>query len=256
MSNQQNGNAPMAIAEPTQLAEIAPATLSDEQIAMLSQYITSWQQSGATITTMSANGVLHAGQMLGLSITQLEFEESADGKGYIFTAEAVNLTTGQQFKTYLFQSKFRSRNKPDVDPDALAKGSKKVARNAFRGLIPVEYYLVKCQEFIAEGRARESQLQKAQTVARSALKMMRESLMEQFGLEPANVYEIAQERFGEPADWSLAEWGEFTAAIQKLDPTWFALTPADVREIEPEPEPAENDEDMEEEQLGLDVELT
>lgn len=199
----------------------AIAKPNDLDTGVLKEFLTSWKQGGGTVTTFTANGIQYIAQELGISIVSSDFKETSNG-GYYFTAEAKNLHTGQSYVTHIYQPSTMKRGGKEVfDPDAIAKGSTRVARNAMSALIPVQVLKHRVQAAIRAGEVSVSEIMTAQKEARSAMETRRADLKTTFGVTPGDAFEIAQARLGSADEWAAEDWQAFTKAVQELDGDWF-----------------------------------
>lgn len=190
---------------------------------VLKEFLTSWKQGGQTVTTFTAKGIQYIAQELGISIVSSEFKECSDGNGFYFTAESKNINTGQTYVAHLYQPKHMKRGGKEVfDPDAVAKGSTRVNRNALTGLIPTQILKHRVQNAIRKGEVEESEVLVAQKAARQAMETNRHALKEQFDITPTEAFEMAQERLGSVEDWDSDDWRGFERAVKERDANWFS----------------------------------
>ena len=224
MINEQAANAVAVIDDTPTTALAEPTKPADLDLAVLSSYLTSWQQGGSTVTTFSARGIFHIADELGISVVENDFKETSNGKGFYFTAKAEHLATGRTFIAHVYQPATMKRSGKEVpDNDSISKGSTRVARNAISGLIPVELLKSRVQEAVKQGEIEKSALLSVQQAARQTLREQRQSLSDQFGLNPTGVFERAQDVIGAPSEtWALDEWESFVKALQTLDANWWA----------------------------------
>lgn len=222
MSNELHGTTAQDVVNVPATESATPIALDDAEIATLTQYLSTWTQGGSQVTALNADGVFHLAQMHNVCVTKSEFVETTNGEGYQFSAEARNLDNGQTACAHIYQPKNMRRSGKEVfDPHSLAKGSTRVARNVLSMLIPVSYYRERCMQAVEAGKAAQSQLKVAQEQARSALREHRQALHEQFALAPNHIFEIAQDKLGDPEAWTVSEWEELRHAIQTLDGEWW-----------------------------------
>ena len=193
---------------------------SDElSLTVLKEFLHEWRQGGDTVQTFSAAGIRYMAIELGISVVSSDFKECSDGKGLYFSATARNMHTGQEYVAHVWQSK--TTRKGAFDPDAIAKGSTRVARNAIAGLLPLQVLKHRVLDAIKKGEVEASQMVEAQSAARRMLGKQRAKLQATFGITPAEAFERAQSRIGESEHWDYTHWDNFTRAVESLDAEWF-----------------------------------
>ena len=193
-------------------------------IDVLKGYLATWKQGGKQVTSISARGIEHIADEMGISVTEQSMKECSDGKGYYFTAKAENMV-GRTFVASVWQPKTCQRNGREAfDPDAVAKGSTRVNRNAIRGLLPIDLLTARIQQAVKQGQPKgqqpyQSPIQIAQEKCRQAIRDNREKLSE-LGIDGNEAYRIAQERQGDVRDWGANEWEAFAEQLETQG-AWF-----------------------------------
>ena len=212
------------------LREGAPPipTYTDLEVDVLKSYLTSWTQGGGNVTTFTARGIFFMAQQLGISIVENSYVETSDGKAFYLSATAENTHTRLRYTANIRQSQMMRRGGKEVfDPDALAKGTTRVNRNALAGLLPVDLLKSRVQAAIKQGDIEKSALQQAQSKARNTLLMRKEELEKEFGLNPAQVFERAQLFLGSAEDWDAEAWEVFGKSVDLPRRDWYGITQED-----------------------------
>lgn len=201
------------------------------------------------VTDLDAKGIKTIALRLGISVPKSKFKETSDGKGYYFTAKAVNLVTEQEGTDHCFQSKnhLHGKRKGQFDEDALAKGATRVVRRARRQLIPeeiidqaIEWAMIGENTPDAVGTAKKA-ASTARDIAKNKMKAM--------GINATLCYEDAQQQMGPAENWGASEW--YALRDKYADPeTEFAhlanqqkAQQAKEQAVKPEPVPEQTDRD-------------
>ena len=99
----------------------------------------------------------------------------------------------------------------------------RVCRNALMGLIPYKLILnaLEHAELIKKGEVKATTpLGRAKTSARNALYNARYKIKEH-GLTNNEIFEQAKVVYGDPEDWNLAMWEQFTHDIRNMKESWI-----------------------------------
>ena len=209
----------------------------------LAARVYSFGKGDYAVTDIDAKGVKTIALRLGISVTKSTFKETSNGKGYYFTAKAINLVTKQKATDHCFQSNtvLYGKNKGKFDEDALAKGATRVVRRARRQLIPEEI-IDQAVEYSLIGKNTPDALGTAKKEAETARNSVNLKL-KQMGITAKQCYDDAQDQMGTAENWGAAEW--YALRDKYLDPEVEfdhlkreAKQTADIKKaVEPEPAP-------------------
>ena len=215
MSEENKVTAEYQLAEVQDKASMVSYDELDHEV--LSNYLMTWKQGGKDITTLSARGIEHIAAMFGISIVDQSMVETSDGNGYHFTAKAED-PAGRSNVASLWQTKNDRKGK--FDPDALAKGSTRVNRNAIRGLIPLEMITARIQTAVQSHGKKMSELQVIQEECRQAIRDNQEGLSK-LGFTSQTAFDKAGQQLGDVADWSIDDWKLFLRHLTNLSNSWY-----------------------------------
>ena len=209
-------------------AELAPASsapnavLNAFSVQTFSQYLSTWQIQGTSVTDFSAAGYRHLAGEFGISIAEQEVSTADDG-GYLIQTRA-ECPDGRSNVCWVYQATQRTDKRTGElkpIPHALEIGSQRGARNAIKALLPAEALKTLLQQAVKTGEAQKSALSEAQQGARQALREMRHPLRE-MELNPEDAFEIAKQEQGEDtSEWGVTEWNRFARKVRGLDEDWF-----------------------------------
>ena len=224
-----NGNA----GQTTELVPVAdplPEDIQSLDPEFLSSYVYSFGQGANKVVDIDAGGYRHIATILNISIIECEINPNEEGDGLIAKAVAQNLRTKQQYIAHVFQP-LKHRNGSPVR-SAWEVCNTKVCRNAIRGLIPqalITNAIAHSQQ-ISSGQAEAiSPLAKAKDQARKALSNAKGRLAE-LGITSDQVFTAAQDRNGDVAEWTLADWEDFAVDIRNLKRSWIGALAESISE--------------------------
>ena len=228
------------------VADPLPQEIQSLEPEFLSSYVYSFGHGANKVVDIDAGGYRHIATLLNISIVECDINPNEEGDGLIAKAVAVNLRTNQQYIAHVFQP-LKHKNGSPVR-SAWEVCNTKVCRNAIRGLIPqalITNAIAHSQQ-ISSGQAEAiSPLAKAKDQARKALSNAKGRLAE-LGITGDQVFTAAQERCGDVAEWTLADWEDFAVDIRNLKRSWIGALADTINEVhsaedqveEPKPEEA------------------
>ena len=198
-----------------------PVEIQTLDPAFLAEYTYTFGAGKNLVTGLDAHGIRHIAAIMNLSITECEIRELPNGTGLLGKATARNLHTGQEYRAHVKQPLKYENGRPVRN--AYETCNTRACRNALMGLIPYKIILnaLEHADLIKKGEeTATTPLGKAKTAARNALYNARGKIKD-YGLNNNEIFEQAKVVYGDPQDWNVAMWEQFTKDIRNMKESWI-----------------------------------